>query len=171
MNGWLHTEPGAPRQEAYAKPAVRGENIQPSFHQELQTLSRRCLGGVSTFLLVSTGFFALRHYDLLGPLSASMREILGCPPPPVLTSLALAIYLFSQAVLTLGRTIGGIRPVLKWQQLVYRTVFFFFYSVAGALDDHFMAVFVAGLLLFGLDYLNIWAYSNKYCPTTAVTRR
>lgn len=158
MNGCVNSPSGTTRT------GWLGRQAQEPLQQELQALSRRCLQGLFAFLSISVGFFQVRQLDLLAPLTQGVQEFLGCPPPPVLTTLALGIYLFSEVVLILGRTGGGARPALKWQQLVYRSIFFFFYAVAGVLDGYFLGVFVAGLVLYGLELLNLWTYSMKHLP-------
>jgi hypothetical protein len=165
MNGCVNPEPEATRQNTFGKPAARRRgNILQDHQQELQSFSRRWLQGLFAFLLVSTGFFWIRGIDLLAPLTEGTRQLLGCPPPPALTSLALAGYLFSSVVLILDRTAKGEMPSLKWRHLACRLVFFPFFAVANALDQYFIFVFVAGALIFGLDLLNIHAYSLKTLP-------
>ncbi len=165
MNGYSNFRPGASRSRGFGPAAPRpAENHLESFQREFQVLSRRCIQELFAFLLIATGCFALRHADLLGALPDPVRTLLGAPPPPVLTSLLLGIYLFSQTVLTLGRAVGGARPLLKWQHLAYRCAFFFFYATAGALGDHFLAVLVAGLTLFGLEFFSLWTYSARNLP-------
>jgi hypothetical protein len=165
MNGCVNPESEATRQSTFGTPAARRRgNILQDHQQELQLFSRRWLQGLFAFLFISTCFFWIRRIDLLAPLAESTRQLLGCPPPPALTSLALAVYLFSTVVLLLDRTAGGSRPSLKWRHLVCRSVFFFFYAVANALDEYFIFVFVAGLVVIGLELLNIYAYSMKTLP-------
>lgn len=165
MKGYIHRESGITRQGASGTSATRrGVKIPPAHPKELQDFSRRWLQGLFTFLLVSTCFFLIRRVDLLSPLAEGTRELLGCPPPPALTSLALAVYLFSSAVLLLDRAACGATPSLKWRNVACRTVFFPFYAVAGALDGYFIFVFVAGLVIFGLELLNLYAYTLKTMP-------
>ncbi len=165
MNGCVNSEPGMTRQGTFGKAANRHDgNLLQSLQQELEVLSRRCLQGFFGFLLVSSCFFAIRGLDLLAPLTEGTRELLGCPPPPALTTLALALYLFSEVVLILGRTAAGTKPLLKWQHLVYRCSFFLCYAVANVLNAYFLGVFVAGLVIFGLEMLNLWVYSMKTLP-------
>ena len=165
MNGYVNSEPGTTRHGSLDTLALpRGGKLRPSLRQELETLSRRSLQGCFAFLAISCGFFSIRGIDLLAPLTEGTRELLGNPPPPLLTTLALVLYLLSEVVLILGRTASGAKPLLKWQQLVYRTVFFFFYAVANVLDHYFLGVFVAGLVIFGLELLNLWVYSMKILP-------
>jgi hypothetical protein len=161
----MNPEPEATRQNTFGKPAIRRHgNILQDHQQELQSFCRRWLQGLFAFLLVSTCFFWIRGIDLLAPLTEGARQLLGCPPPPTLTSLALAVYLFSTVVLLLDRTAAGAMPSLKWRHLACRMVFFPFYAVANALDRYFIFVFVAGLVIFGLELLNIYTYSLKILP-------
>ncbi len=131
---------------------------------DLQSLTRRGWQELILFLLASTAFFCIRQADLLAPLTESARLLIGCPPPPQLTTLALAGYTLSAAVLILGRAASGGRPVLKWPHCGLRISFYLFYGTSGALEDNFMTVFVAGLALIVLEQLNIWTFSLKTLP-------
>jgi hypothetical protein len=53
---------------------------------------------------------------------------------------------------------------LKWTYLGYRLVFYLFYSFSNSLAENFMSVFVAGLILFGLEQMNTLTYSLKIQP-------
>jgi hypothetical protein len=166
MKGLANSESGNSYTGTPRKPATRGkveEGIRARFH-DLQGLSRRGLQELFLFLLLSTFFFGLRQVDLLAPLTEGVREILGCPPSPELTTLALAGYTLSALVLILARAVKGERPSMRWSHLGYRTVFYFFYAVAGSLEENFMGVLLAGLLLIGLEQLNIWTYALKTLP-------
>ncbi len=166
MNGLANSEKRSPRWGTPPKQAARGnaeEDIRARNH-DLQGLSRRGLRDLFLFFMISACFFGLRRVDLLAPLAESVRELLGCPPAPELTTLALTGYTLSALVLILARALQGERPRLSWSHLGYRTVFFFFYTVAGALEENFMGVLLAGLLLFGLEQLNIWTYALKTLP-------
>jgi hypothetical protein len=161
----MNPEPEATRQNTFGKPAIRRHgNILQDHQQELQSFSRRWLQEFFAFLLVSTCFFSIRGLDLLAPLPESIRQFLGCPPPPDLTTLALVVYLFSALVIIFDRTSGGASPSLKWRHLAFRTAFYPFYCVANALNEYFLAVFIAGLVIFGLELLNILAYGMKAVP-------
>jgi len=158
MNGLMKSAADASFSERFA-----GQKI-PVHEQTIQVLSRRGIIGLFLFLLVSSLFFTLRDIDLLAPLAESARVILGCPPPPDLATLALAGYTLSAMVLVLARIMTGARPSLKWVHLGYRTVFYIFYAVSNSLAENFMGVFVAGLVLIGLEQLNIWTHSLKILP-------
>ncbi|MBE0599239.1 MAG: hypothetical protein IH614_18505 [Desulfuromonadales bacterium] len=133
----------------------------PAPASDLQSLSCRGVLELFVFLLISTIFFEFRHTDLLAPLGENIRLILGCPPPPLLTTLALAGYTLSALVLILHRTSHASRPQLRWIHLGYRSCFYFFYMVSNTLEANFMPVLVSGLLLFTLEHLNIWSYAMQ----------
>ncbi len=136
----------------------------PAGGNDLPQLCRRGLRDLLLFLAVSTLFFGIRHVDLLAPLAEPVRQLLGCPPPPFLTTLAAAGYTLSATILILGRIMSGARPTSKWSHLFFRTVFYFFYAVANALPENFMGVFVAGVFLLALEQLHIWIYCLKCLP-------
>jgi len=132
--------------------------------RELLLLPRRGLLDLLLFLVISTVFFYLRNDDVLAPLSENVRQILGCPPPLTLITIAVASYSISAAFYGAGQIINGTRPVHKGTTLFYRTIFYFFYAVGNALPGYFMGVFVAGLLLYTLDQLHIWTYCLRIQP-------
>jgi hypothetical protein len=158
MNGHLTPEPRTSRHHAFAA----GEN--PRGGNDPSQLSRRGLRDLLLFLAVSTLFFSIRHVDLLTPLAEPVRQLLGCPPPPFLTTLAVAGYTLSATILILGRIMKGDPPSCKWSHLFFRTIFYFFYAAANALPENFMGVFVAGLFLLTLEQLHIWTYGLKTQP-------
>ncbi len=141
-----------------------GANKSRNPSAELQALTRRGIVELIAFLLISTVFFFCRHTDLFAPMAESVRQILGCPPPPALTAMAMTGYIVSAAILIIHRTADGQSPQLKWSNLFLRSVFYIFHGFSGSLETHFMGVFVGGLILFALEHLNIWAYSLKIMP-------
>jgi hypothetical protein len=169
MNGYAKPQPGSSRQPASGKMAGRhlpAEKIDAPCH-ELRLLARQGLWQLFTFVAASALFFHFRHADLLAPLAENIRQLLGCPPPAALTTLALAGYSISAAILLLSRTVNGVRPSLKWAYLGYRLVFYLFYGFSHSLAEHFMSVFVAGLVLFGLEQMNIVTHTLKTQPRKA----
>jgi len=158
MNGLLLSKPRILRQNAQTGGPI------PESGNDLTRLSRRSLLELVLFLALSTFFFSIRHVDLLAPLTENVRQLLGCPPPPILTTLAVAGYTLSAAILVRGRIINGARPSCEWWHLCFWTTFCFFYAVAHALPENFMGVFVAGLFLFTLEQLHLWTYGLKTQP-------
>lgn len=166
MNGFAKPQPAPSGKTTSRKLTGRHFPAETSevHEHDLRLLARKGLWQLCTFVAASALFFHFRHVDLLAPLAENMRQILGCPPPATLTTLALAGYSVSAAILLLSRTVGGVRPSLKWTYLGYRLVFYLFYSFSSSLDEHFMGAFVAGLILFGLEQMNIVTYSLKTQP-------
>lgn len=166
MNGFAKPQPAASGKTTSRKMADRHlptETIE-AHGDDLRLLARKGLWQLFTFVAASALFFYFRHADLLAPLAENIRQVLGCPPPAALTTLALAGYTLSAAIILLSRTVDGVRPSLKWTYLGYRLVFYLFYSFSNSLAENFMSVFVAGLILFGLEQMNIAAYSLKTQP-------
>lgn len=166
MNGYAKPQPGTSRKPDSGKMAGRhhsAEQIDAPCH-ELSLLTRKGLRQLFIFVAASSLFFHFRHVDLLAPLAENIRQVLGCPPPASLTTLALAGYSVSAAIILLSRAVNGSRPSLKWAYLGYRLVFYLFYSFSYSLAENFMGVFVAGLILFGLEQMNIATYSMKAQP-------
>ena len=126
--------------------------------RSLQARANRGLWAVAAFLAVS--IVASRGFDLLPPLSATVREWLGIAPPVRLIQLALVIYAFSASVLTLGRMAKGEAPARGWPHLFYLASFFAFFHFAAALPDNFWAVLVAGATVLGLAAYHGWTYCS-----------
>lgn len=166
MNGYAKPQPGTSRKHDSGKMAGRhqlAEKIDVPCH-ELSLLTRKGLWQLFMFVAASSLFFHFRHVDLLAPLAENIRQVLGCPPPAALTTLALSGYSISAAIVLLSRTVNGARPSLKWTYVGYRLVFYLFYSFSYSLAENFMGVFVSGLILFGLEQMNIATYSLKTQP-------
>jgi hypothetical protein len=166
MNGFAKPQPAASGKTTSRKIADRHLQAETfeTHGDDLRLLARKGLWQLFTFVAASALFFNFRHADLLAPLAENIRQILGCPPPAALTTLALAGYTLSAAILLVSRTVGGVRPSLKWTYLGYRLVFYLFYSFSNSLAENFMSVFVAGLILFGLEQMNTMTYSLKIQP-------
>ena len=113
------------------------------------------------FLIISICAFTFKDFNLFESASESMRQILGCPPPAYLISIALAVYCFSSAILTLTSMANDAQPTLKWNHLGYRSAFFIFYCFSGAIAANFLPVLLVGLSLYGLDQCHIWLRNAK----------
>ena len=119
------------------------------------------LMGLVLFLLISICAFAFKDFNLFESASESMRQILGYPPPACLISVALAVYCFSSAILTLTAMANDAQPTQKWNHLGYRSAFFIFYCFSGAIAANFLPVLLVGIILYSLDQGHIWLYNAK----------
>lgn len=155
---------GQPKQETAATrqklPDKRRQRKQQQV-QDLQVLSRRSLWGLLLFMVVSIGALSLREFNLLGSISAPVRDLLGYPPPAYLVSIALATYCFSALIINLAQIANDTEPHLRWSHLGYRAGFYFFYALSGSLPSHFMAVFFIGLFLYGVEHVHTLIYSHQ----------
>ena len=113
------------------------------------------------FLLISICAFTFKDFNLFEIASESVRQILGYPPPAYLISVALAVYAFSSAILTLTAIANDTKPIQKWNHLGYRSAFFIFYCFSGTIAANFLPVLVVGLALYGLDQFHIGIYNAK----------
>lgn len=120
-----------------------------------QTLSRHNLWSLQLFLLVSCAAFLVRDFDLYTAFPDSVLQVLGCPPPPVLTHLALAGYIFTVLTPLVIHLLDGERPVMHWRHLGYRSFFYLFYLWSGTLAGNFLMVFAAGVTLYLLEQASI----------------
>lgn len=126
-----------------------------------QHMANQSLAGLVIFLLISILAYTFKDFNLFEVSSESVRQILGCPPPAYLISVALAVYCFSAATLTLTAIANGTQPTHKWSHLGYRSVFFVFYCFSGAISANFIPVLVVGLSLYALDQCHILIYNAK----------
>ncbi len=116
---------------------------------------------LAVFLLISICAFTFKDFNLFEAASESVRQILGYPPPAYLISVALAVYAFSSAILTLTAMANDSKPTQKWNHLGYRSAFFIFYCFSGTIAVNFLPVLAVGLALYGLDQLQIWVFNAK----------
>jgi len=94
-------------------------------------LQNQTLMSLVAFLLISICAFTFKDFNLFAISSEPVRQLLGCPPPAYLISVALAVYCFSSAILTLTAMANDTQPTQKWNHLGYRIAFFVFYSFSG----------------------------------------
>ncbi len=73
-------------------------------------------------------------------------------------SAALLIYSFSAIILVLSRMMSGSGKFGGYSQVAYLAGFYFFYHFSGSMDEHFWAVFAAGMTILGLDSYHVWAW-------------
>ena len=113
------------------------------------------------FLVISICAFTFKDFNLFESASESVRQILGYPPPAYLISVALAVYAFSSAILTLTAMANDAKPTQKWNHLGYRSAFFIFYCFSGAIAANFLPVLLVGLSLYGLDQCHLLIHNAK----------
>jgi hypothetical protein len=131
---------------------------EPGGSEELYALSLKGLWQFLLFALISTAAFCVQDFNLYAVLPESALQILGCPPPANMISIALAIYGISAFIPILISLSGGSKPTHRWQHLGYRSTFYLFYLVSNSLETHFTTVFIIGLTLYGLEQLSTWTY-------------
>ena len=127
--------------------------------RKLERVSGNGLWAMLLFLLVS--FAAFDGFSILPDLSDEVLETLGASPPIGLIGLALVIYAFSGIVRTLSSMSRNIKPYTGLMHAAFFTGFYAFYHLAGALQDHFWAIFIAGISVMGLENYYVWAHSSE----------
>jgi hypothetical protein len=142
------------------------ENSQVKGSTELQVdccyaVSRHNLWEMILFIVVSIYAYAIKDLNLFNLASEPLRQILGCPPPAYMISIALVVYFASAVILTLTALLKGDPPGQKWSRIGYRSAFYFFYAFSGTIFTNFLAVLCVGLFLYGLDQCHIWVYNNR----------
>ncbi len=142
-----------------------GYNTETAQNQKANTqqhnMTSQSLLELILFLLISIVAFTFKDFNLFEFASEPVRQWLGCPPPAYLISVALAVYCFSSAILTLTAMANDAQPTPKWSHLGYRSVFFIFYCFSGAIAANFLPVLLVGLSLYGLDQCHIWISNAK----------
>lgn len=125
----------------------------------IRRLERRTYRGgyiLSAFILLSIG--ATRNFSFLPSFSQSIKNSMGMAPPAGLISVALAVYVFSAAIISLSRMMEGSDKIGGFAHLGYLGAFFFFYHFSGDMDVHFWAVFAGGATVLSLESYQIWNY-------------
>jgi hypothetical protein len=124
--------------------------------RRLESRSGRGLWAMAIFLMFS--ILAWRYHDLLSYLPQRAAAILGAPPPTGLISAALIVYVFAAIILILTRMATGAEAAVGFSHVGYLAGFYFFYSVAGAMEENFWAVLVAGITILGLQSYHLWTH-------------
>jgi hypothetical protein len=127
--------------------------------ESIRKLERRTYFGgyiLSAFILLSIG--ATQNFSFLPSFSPAIKKSMGMAPPAGLISVALAVYVFSAAIISLTRMMEGSDKTGGIAHLGYLGAFFFFYHFSGDMDVHFWAVFAGGATVLSLESYQIWNY-------------
>lgn len=145
-------------QAASTSSPTRRQEIEANI-LKLESMGTRCLWGVALFLAISIA--AQLEFPFLPPLSPEWRRILGPPPPVGLINGGLFLYSFSGALLALSKMMNHSLPGGTLIPVAYLAAFYTFYALAGALSDHFWAVFASGVMVLGLESYHVWTYRSE----------
>ena len=137
------------------------ERNHPAKAESLAGLSRKGLLELLQFLLISACAFAIQDFNLFATFPEHVREILGCPPPAVLTNVALTIYCIAVMIPQCISLASDSRPMRTHRHLGYLVTFYLFYFISNALAANFIGVLVVGLTIYGLGQLSIWAHACR----------
>ncbi|NVN93180.1 MAG: menaquinol oxidoreductase [Desulfuromonadales bacterium] len=127
------------------------EQLRLGILNDIKLLQRRSLVGawaLSLFLLLSA--FAWWSFPLF-PSPETMIAQLGSPPTPPIISIAFLTYTFFAIILSLSRMMSAIEHYGIFSHIGFLAGFYFFYHVAGALDDNYWAVFAAGITILVVE--------------------
>jgi hypothetical protein len=128
-------------------------------------LSRRGLWGMLIFIVISGLALQFRAIDLFANLPDNVRCIIGAPPPPSLIHLVLGVSTVSSIIITMGRMAEEENPAGNWSRfwasLAFRSVFYLFYATANALEENFLLVFTAGIIVLVMEHFATWLYAVK----------
>lgn len=125
----------------------------------LRNMGNRGLWAIALFLTVSIA--ALNQFSFLPVLPEKLKDLLGAPPPTIMISGLLILYSFSSLVLILARMIGDSISHGGFYHVAYLTGFYFFYNLAGSLEDNFWAVFAAGATILSLEGYHLWTWCSR----------
>ncbi len=128
-------------------------------------LSRRGLWGMLIFIVISCLALQFRNIELFAGLPDNVRCIIGAPPPPALIHVVLAVSTLSSIIITMGRMTEDENPAGNWSRfwssIAFRSVFYIFYATANALEDNFLLVFAAGMIVLVLEHFATWLYAVR----------
>ena len=129
--------------------------------QELASLSRKGLLELLQFLLISGCAFAIKDFNLFATFPEHVKVILGCPPPAILTNIALTIYCIAVMIPQCISLASDSRPIRTHNHLGYLVMFYLFYFISNALTANLVGVLVVGLIIYGLSQLSILAHACR----------
>lgn len=129
--------------------------------ESLAILSRKGLLELLQFLLISGCAFAVQDFNLFASFPEHVKVILGCPPPAILTNIALIIYCVAVMIPQCISLASDSRPIRTHHHLGYLVTFYLFYFISNALAANFIGVLVVGLTIYGLSQLSIWAHACR----------
>lgn len=136
---------------------VRSETIRRI--EQLRRKSSRGLWAMALFIAIS--IIALDDFSILPSLPPGVRALLGKPPSALMISGALVLYTFSAIILILSRMMSGKEEYSGFAHVGYLTAFYGFYHFAGAINENYWAVFVAGVTVLGLESYHIWNFCQE----------
>lgn len=142
---------------------INSSSARQEKDESLVILSRKSLLELLQFLLLSGCAFAIQDFNLFAACSERVRVFLGCPPPALLTNIALTVYCISVMIPQCISLAGGTRPTRTHNHLAYLVTFYLFYFIGNALTANFIGVLSVGLMLYGLGQLSLWAYASRPC--------
>ncbi len=167
MIGPMRPKTANPRQQAINGMAgvnPHRERIRETISMH-DALSRRGLWGMLIFIAISGLALQCRAVDLFAGLPENIRCIIGAPPPTVLIHVVLAVSTFSSIIITIGRMSDEENPAGNWRRfwssLAFRSVFYLFYATANALEENFLLIFTAGMIVLVLEHFVTWFYAVK----------
>ncbi len=134
---------------------------QTQLDESLVKLSRKGLLELLQFLLISGCAFTVQDFNLFATFPEQVKVILGCPPPAILTNIALTIYCIAIMIPQCISLASGSRPTRTHCHLAYLVSFYLFYFISNALAANFAGVLTVGLIIYGLGQLSIWAHATR----------
>jgi len=160
----LRQEPVSPRQDHRCAVDGHREQIVETIAR-LGVISRRGLWGILGFVAVSCLALQLRGVDLFAGFSDHVLRILGSAPPLILIHLVLAVSTCSTVVVLLGRIQNGETPARSRRDVcagvAFRSAFYLFYAMAGALEGYFLVAFAAGIVVLALEHFVTWSSAAR----------
>ena len=151
----------SPEPDQTEGPAGRPRRL-PQENEKIRVLKTRANRGIFAMaLFVALSIGAIRDFDMLPSLPASIHALLGHPPSANLVSAALLLYIFSAIILILSRMTSGSAIFGGFTQVAYLSGFYLFYHFSGAMEENFWAVFAAGMTILGLESYHLWTWCTE----------
>ncbi len=138
------------------------EEIEATIRR-LESSAVRGLWAMAAFM--ATSILAWRYPDPLAHFPERAAQILGAPPPTGLISAALIVYIFAAIILILTRMATGAEAAAGFGHVGYLAGFYFFFAVAGAMQENFWAVLVAGITILALQGYHLWSHCAEQVRT------
>lgn len=125
---------------------------------DLYTNSRSGLRGLLIFLGASAIALYFNEQTLAGSLPAGIMAQLGATPSVILINWVFGASTLSSLISIAGKIYHEREPGKTSIHLSFRVAFYLLYFISGVLSEYFNVVFIAGLVVLGLQHYNVWNY-------------
>jgi hypothetical protein len=128
----------------------------------LNIQSRRGLWEILLFIIISIFALALLDYNPIQRIPELLVDIFGSSPSPILVHIVLIVSTLSELIVIISRIHFCSKPKKIWSHAIFRSSFYILYFLTGSLSENFVLVLISGLVILGLEQLNL----RLYCSMT-----